>query len=97
MEIVLNDNDIDIISLSKTQLDKTIKESEASINDYNIFRNDRDKNGRGVAIYVKASLLEPTVRMKSESLELISLEIAPKHAKSFPIVCWCRPLKGDLH
>ena len=24
-------------------------------------------------------------------MELISLEIAPKHAKPFLVVCWCRP------
>ena len=38
---------------------------------------------------------EPTVRIKSEDLELISLEIAPKHAKSFLVVCWYRPPTAD--
>ena len=68
---MLSDNDIDIIDLSKTRLDKTISDSEVSINGYNIFRNDRDKNGGGVAIYVKAGLPEPTIRTESETLEVI--------------------------
>ena len=31
------------------------------------------------------------MKIKSENLELISLEIAPKHAKPFLVVCWYRP------
>ena len=85
---MLNDYDIDIIGLCETRLDKTIIDSEVSISGYNIFRN---VNGGGVVIYVKASLPEPTVRIKSENLELISLEIAPKHAKPFLVVRWYRP------
>ena len=91
VEIGLNYNDINIIGLCKTRLDKTISDSEVSISGYNIFRNDRDKNGGGVAIYVKASLPEQTVRIKSKNLELISLEITPKHGKSFLVVCWYSP------
>ena len=88
---MLNDHDIDIIGQSETRLDETISDSEISIRCYNIFRNDGKINGGGVAIYVKASLPEPPVRMKSESLGLIALEIAPKHAKPFQVVCWYRP------
>ena len=92
---MLKDHDIDIIGLSETRLDKTISDSEVNINGFNIFRNDRDVNGGGVAIYVKASLPEPKVGIKSDNLEFISLEIAPKHAKSFLVVCWYTPPTAD--
>ena len=92
---MLNDHDIDIIGLSETLLDKTISDSEVNISGYNIFRNDRDVNGGGAAIYVNSSLPKPTVRIKSDNLELISLEIAPTHAKSFLVVCWYRPPTAD--
>ena len=92
---MLNEHDINIIGLSETRLDKTISDSEVTIRGYNIFRNDRAVNGGGVAIYIKASLPEPTVRIKIDKLELISLEIAPKHAKSFLVVCWYRPPTAD--
>ena len=59
------------------------------------YRPQYDVNCGGVAIYVKASLPEPTVKIKSENLELISLEIAPQHSKPFFIVCWYRPLTAD--
>ena len=35
------------------------------------------------------------MRIKSDNLELISLEIALKHAKSFLVVCWYRPPTAD--
>ena len=82
---MLKDHDIDIIGLSVTRLDKTISDSEVNINGYNIFRNDRDVNGGGVAIYVKTSLPEPKVRIKSDNLELISLEIAPSMQNHFSL------------
>ena len=56
-----------------------------------IFRNDRDLNGGGVAIYVKESKPEPSVKLKSDSLELLVLELAPKNSKSFFVACWYRP------
>ena len=45
----------------------------------------------GVALYVKESLPYPTVTLKSEKLELLSVEISPPHVKSFLVVCWYRP------
>ncbi len=57
---------------------------------YNIFRNDRDVNGGGVALYVKESLPHPNVKLKSEKLELLSIEISSEHAKPFLVVCWYR-------
>ena len=91
LEIVLKDNDIDIIGLSETRLDETVRDSDVNINGYNIYRNDRNTNGGGVAIYVKESLSEPTVKIKSDKLELVALEFTPNHAKPFLVMCWYHP------
>ena len=91
LEIVLKDNDIDIIGLSETRLDETVRDSDVNINGYNIYRNDRNTNGGGVAIYVKESLSEPTLKIKSDKLELVALEFTPNHAKPFLVMCWYRP------
>ena len=48
-----------------------------------IFLNNRDTNGGGVAIYVKDSLPEPTIELKSDKLELLPLNFKPKKAQSF--------------
>ena len=44
-----------------------------------------------MAIYVKESLSEPTVKIKSDKLELVALEVTPNHAKPFLVMCWYRP------
>ena len=41
------DNEIDIIGLSETRLDATVKDQDVSINGYRIYRNDRNPNGGG--------------------------------------------------
>ena len=57
-----------------------------------MYRKDRDCNGGGVAMYVKESLPEPTIKLTSNKLELIALEVSPSyHARPFVIVCWYRP------
>lgn len=82
LELILPDNDIDIIGLSKTRLNKTIPDSMVSIEGYRIYRKDRDGNGGGVAMYVKESLPEPTIKLTTDKLELIALEVSQsEHAR----------------
>ena len=91
LNVILYENDIDIIGLSETRLEKKTEDHELSIEGYKIFRNDRDSNGGGVAIYVKDSLSVPTIKLKSDKLEVLYLEIKPTNARSFFLVCWYRP------
>ena len=79
------------IYFNNLRLDTNGQDYELAIEGYKIFRNDRDANGGGVAIYVKDSLPEPIIELKSDKLELLSLRIKPKNAKSFIFVCWYRP------
>ena len=61
-----------------------------SIEEYRTLHNDRDAIRGGIAIYVKDGLPEPKVKLKSENLELLPVEISPGRAKPFLIVCWYR-------
>ncbi len=45
----------------------------------------------GVALYVKNSIPARVVKLKSDNLELLSIEISPGHARPFHLVCWYRP------
>ena len=91
LEITLKEQDFDIIGLSETRLDSKITDNEVKIDGYNLFRKDRNRNGGGVAIYVKESLPPPVVKLKSDTLELVSLEIKQNHAKPFLVVSWYQP------
>ena len=65
LEIILRENEIDIIGLSETRLDSTVTDPMVSIEEYRMFCNDRDANGGGVAMYVRNSLPEPRIKIKS--------------------------------
>eukprot|EP00795_Rhopilema_esculentum_P008058 gene8058-13973_t len=56
-----------------------------------IFRNDRNVNGEGVAIYVKDTLPVPKIKQNSNKLELLSPEIKQENGRAFFLVCWYRP------
>ena len=67
-----------------------IDDNKVAIPGYKIYRNDRNKNGGGVAVYVKDELPEPKVKLKSSNLELLCLEFTPLHAQAFFV--WYRHL-----
>ena len=92
---MLNENQIDIIGLNETRLDQTIKDQEIQIDGYQIFRNDRNIDGGGVAFYVKDSLPDVRVKLKCDELELLCLEITPRNAKSMFLLSWYRPPTSD--
>ena len=79
----MNDNEIDVIGLNETRLDENIGDRKLRIEGYKIFRNDHNVHGGGVAIYVKDSLDVLHVEHQMNILELLSLEIKSKKARSF--------------
>ena len=69
-----------------------MKDQHVSLSGYKIYRNDRDTNAGGVALYVKEDYVpEPIVRIKSNVLELLVLGFTPEFGKPFFVVCWYRP------
>ena len=54
--------------------------------------HDRDTSGGGVAIYVKDTLShQKREDIRDPNLEIIGIEITPRHAKSYIVLCWYRP------
>ena len=96
LNVILHENDIDIIGLSETRLEKKTEDHELPIERCKNFRNDRDSNSGGVAIYVKDSLPAPTIKLQGDKLELLSSEIKPTNASSFFPGCWYRPLTASV-
>ena len=44
--------DIDILAISETKLDPTIKDSEVHLPGYDVIRKDRESNGRNGVVYI---------------------------------------------
>ena len=73
-------------------MSKNTFDNEVSIEGYDIYRHDRNSSGGGVAVYGKDTLAHhKRDGIKDPNLEIIGIEIVPKHAKSYIVLCWYRP------
>ena len=53
---LLTDKIVDVLFISETKLDHTFRESTLAIEGYQLVRRDRDKNGGGLAAYIRNDL-----------------------------------------
>ena len=89
---LMHDHELDVLGLNETRLSKDIRDSEVSVEGYDIYRHDRDTSGGSVAIYVKDTLShQKRENIRDPNLEIIGIEITPRHAKSYIVLCWYRP------
>ncbi len=60
VKILINSFSVDMLCITETSLNSDGVDAEVSIENYNIFRGDRQsgKRGRGVALYVQYELLQ---------------------------------------
>ena len=92
LEVLINENKFDVIALNETRLNKNTKDRELYIDWYEIYRNDRDTSGGGVAMYVRSNLSHHCREdITDPNLEILGIEITPNHARSYIVLCWYRP------
>ena len=81
-----------ILSINESRLSENIDDGFVKIDGYDIYRNDRNREGGGVAFYVKTSinacLREDLIPC---GLEAICLEIKRTNSKPFLVITWYRP------
>ena len=86
--------------INETKLDGTIDDALVGIDGYSIKRRDRNRNGGGVAIYIKDSIVDKCsirVDLPESSLESLCLEVLPFRAAPFLVFAWYRPPRGATH
>ena len=88
---------IDLIAFNETRLDSNISDGVVNLNDYDIIRNDRLRNGGGACIYLRSSInylirnnLIPT------DLEAVCIEIFKPHSKPFLVTTIYSPPNASL-
>ena len=90
-------NEVHIMAVCETKLDEHISDDVISVNNYSIYRNDRNTHGGGVALYVNdVNITEHKLRedLMQHSLELLAIEIKLSMAKPIIIIVWYRPPKS---
>ena len=92
IRVFLHNNAIHILVLNETLLDDSISDNELHIRDYNLIRKDRNRNGGGVAIYIRNSISYDLINsVVLDPLELLLIKVRPKSSTPFLFLSWYRP------
>jgi hypothetical protein len=89
----------DILAINETKLDSTISDSEIYINEYAVIRKDRNRNGGGVAFFIKNTLSyseRNDLIPDFGNLEITCIEISKRFCASFIVSSWYRPPNSEL-
>ena len=85
------ENQFDIICVSETWLDSSISDAEVELYGYQLFRNDRNRHGGGVAIYAHNSLpVKKSTNVENFDIECVAVELK-LNTKRFIILSCYRP------
>ena len=82
-----------VLAINETKLDNTIDDNLVNIDGYTIKRCDGDRNGGGVAGYLKDTLLDKFIvreDIPKSFLELSCIEIKLVHAAPILVMAWYR-------
>ena len=80
-----------ILGITESKLDITVNNQEINISGYNILRSDRNRNGGGVACYVRSDLCFNRKNIFSNSLEHVFFDILITKVKPISIGIFYRP------
>ena len=91
IRVLVNKTKLDIITFCETRLDASISDNEILVDDYSIVRNDRNRNGGGVIIYVNNDVNFKVLDEYHNDLELVCIQVNLDKQKPFILLSWYRP------
>ena len=80
-----------ILGITESKLDSSIPDQEVKISGYSILRNDRNRNGGGVACYIRADLCFNRRNVFSSSIEYVFFDLLIPKVKPISIGIFYRP------
>ncbi len=97
LRIFIHELPIDILCLNETRLDNSISNSEVENRGYELVRRDRNRDGGGVAIYLRNNIpfLERS-DLISDNVEALCLEIRKPKSKPVLVSTWYRPPDSNI-
>ena len=88
----MKNQNFDLLTINETRLDYTIDNNEVDIPGYNLIRKDRNRNGGGVAIYVRDTIPYTDCNfLLPDNVEAICIEIHKPKSKPLVVSTWYRP------
>ena len=92
LKSIILQNDVYVCALNETRLEEGIRDSEIEIPGYSIIRKDRNRNGGGVAIYIRNSICYEVLEHRSLfELEAILISIELRNSQPILFLNWYRP------
>ena len=92
IRLLVENKKIDILVVNETKINDKVEDQLIAIDDFSLKRCDRNRNGGGVALYVKNTVnFKPREDFPNKSLELVCIEVEPKNSLPFIILGWYRP------
>ena len=98
VKILLQDNNLDVFALNETRLCSFVDNMQVRIDDYVVYRHDRNRQGGGVLVYINEKRLKHTLRsdLMSGDIELVAVEISQQKSASVVILAWYRPPGSNM-
>ena len=83
---------IDILAVNETRLDQSFPNNLVSIPGYNLERRDRNRNGGGIAFYIRDAInYELMHELAQDPLEWLCIKVQKHKSKPFLVGTWYRP------
>ena len=92
MRYIAKNSNAAVIGKSESKLDSTVYDSEVAIGGYIIVQNDRNRNGGGVACYVRNNICFNLKTCISNNIENIFIDLLFPKAKPITIGVIYKPL-----
>ena len=81
-----------VFAASETWLDSTVSDNEIHIPGFNVIRSDRNRNGGGVALFIRENVaFNPRPDIAVDGLEATWVELLPPKTKGILVCCIYRP------
>ena len=91
---ILHNNYCDIFGLTETKLDESFSNAQFHVNDFSLYRNDRNEHGGGIAFYIKSNIphrIRKDIAVHENEVEHLVLEICINKEKCFFILLYKPP------
>ena len=90
-------NNIQVFAVNETKIDASVYDDEVMIDNFNLCRKDRSRQGGGVAIYLHKSIhFEQITHETLDVLEAMVIKVYIKFAKPLVVSTWYRPPSSDV-
>ena len=80
-----------VLGITESKLDGSVTSAEVNINGYSIIRNDKNRNGGGVACYMRNDLCVNIKNIFSNSIKYVFFEILIPKVKPITFGIFYRP------